>query len=147
MTTNVEAESRVALALIAAYRATQFCVNGVSPPFILTVDEPNGDLAKCHATHQVGCSAFITAWNPGSQPTAHADNDAAQVRLLALLRGRNYPLLAGLGIDPTGQWEGEESVLVLGIDRKTACEIGREFRQHGIVYAEADAVPRLLMLQ
>jgi hypothetical protein len=147
LTSNAAVESRVAPALIAAYRATHFCVAGVSPPFILKVDEANADLAQCHRAHGVDCSAFITAWNPGSQPTAQAANEAAQQRLLALLNTRRYRLLPGLGVDPAGQWEGEESVLVLGIDRPSACEIGREFRQHGIVWAGADAVPRLVMLQ
>lgn len=139
--------SRVAPALIAAYRATHFCVNSVAPPFILKVDEPNADLASCHARHGVNCSAFITAWNPGSQPTAHDDNQVAQQRLEARLHAGHYLLLGGLGIDPSGQWEGEESLLVLGIDRQRACDIGRECRQHGIVWAGADAVPRLVMLQ
>lgn len=147
MRPNAASESQVAPALIAAYRSTHFCVNGVSPPFILRIDEANADLAKCHAAHAVGCSAFITAWNPGSRQTRHEDNQAAQARLEALLRQRHYALLAGLGIDPTGQWEGEESLLVLGIDRQAACEIGREFHQHGIVWAGADAVPHLVMLQ
>lgn len=139
--------SRVAATLIAAYRATHYCVNGVSPPFLIRVDVPSPDLAQCHRAHGVECSAFLTAWNPGSRPTPEADNAAAQARLAALLAARGYRLLAGLGLDPTGQWEGEESFLVLGVAREVACAIGREFRQHGLVWAGADAVPRLVLLE
>jgi hypothetical protein len=140
------AGSSVGPTLIAAYRATYYCINGVSPPFLLKVDETNTDLATCHRSHGVMCSAFLTAWNPGSQPTPEEENRAAQQRLEALLRDRCYRLVDGLGVDPTGQWEGEESFLVLGIDRETACTVGRAFRQHGIVWSDADAVPRLLLL-
>ena len=145
--TSIETGSRVSPVLIAAYRATHFCVNGVQPPFIMRVDESNADLASCYATHGVRCSAFITAWNPGSQPTTDAANAAAQHRLEALLREQHFQFIDGLGVDPTGQWEGEESFLVLGIDQEAACDVGRLFHQHGIVWAGADAVPHLIMLQ
>ena len=139
--------SRVALTLIAAYRATHYCVNGVSPPFLLRIDEPNADLASCHRASGVHSSAFLTAWNPGSRPTAEEENEAAQQRLKDLLNARGFALLGGLGVDPSGQWAGEESLLVLGIRRDTACDIGRSFLQHGIVWADRDAVPRLVMLE
>ena len=139
--------SRVAATLIAAYRATHYCVNGVSPPFLLRIDERNTDLAACHRSRAVDCSAFLTAWNPGSQPLSDEENQGAQDRLRSVLEARGFALLEGLGVDPTGQWAGEESFLVLGIAREAACEVGREFRQHGIVWAGPDAVPHLVMLE
>jgi len=147
LTTQPPASSRVAPTLIAAYRATHYCVNGVSPPFLLRVDEVNADLAACHLARAVESSAFLTAWNPGSRPMVDEDNALAQDRLRRTLEARGYALLEGLGVDPTGQWAGEESFLVLGIGREAACELGREFRQHGIVWSGADAVPHLVMLE
>jgi hypothetical protein len=147
MSSEIAERSRVAADLIAAYRATHYCVNGATPPFLLRVDTANADLAAFHATHGVSCSAFLTAWNPGSRPTADDANHAAQERLRASLSARGFRIVDGLGVDPTGQWGGEESVLVLGISRTTACDIGREFSQHGIVWSGADAVPRLVMLE
>ncbi len=147
MTSQPADGSRVAPTLIAAYRATHYCVNGVSPPFLLRVDEANADLARCHADRGVACSAFLTAWNPGSRPMSEDENERAQERLRLLLEARGFPLIEGLGVDPTGQWEGEESLLVLGIPREVACEIGRSFRQHGVVWSDRDAVPRLVMLE
>jgi hypothetical protein len=141
------AESRVPATLIAAYRSTHYCVNGVSPPFLLRVDEANSDLAACHRAYGVDSSAFVTAWNPGSRPKTDEENQAAQQTLRDLLGARGFALLEGLGIDPTGQWGGEESLLVLGIGREAACEVGRTFRQHGIVWSDADCVPRLVLLE
>jgi hypothetical protein len=139
--------SRVDAALIAAYRATHYCVNGASPPFLLRVDMPNTDLAEFHAANGVQCSAFLTAWNPASRPVPDEINQSAQRRLKAHLAGHGLPIVEGLGVDPTGQWAGEESVLVLGIDLETACAVGRAFQQHGIVWSGADAIPHLVMLE
>ena len=147
MITHSSDSSRVAPTLIAAYRATDYCVNGVSPPFLMRVDEANPDLAACHRARAVDCSAFLTAWNPGSRTMPDEDNELAQARLRSTLEQRGLAFLEGLGVDPTGQWAGEESYLVLGIGREAACELGREFRQHGIVWSGADAVPHLLMLE
>jgi hypothetical protein len=138
--------SSVTPALLAAYRATHYCVRGVAQPFLLRVDEPSADLEACHRAHGVSCSAFLTAWNPGSRALPEEDNRAAQLRLSALLAERGFALLAGLGVDPTGQWEGEESLLVLGVERAEAIGIGRAFGQNGILYSGADAVPRLVLL-
>jgi len=139
--------SRVAAELIAAYRATHYCVNGATPPFLLRVDSANADLLAFHMAHGVRCSAFLTAWNPGSRPTPDEVNQAAQRRLTSGLQARGYRIVDGLGVDPTGQWGGEESVLVLGIELESACQVGREYCQHGIVWSGADAVPRLILLE
>lgn len=147
MSSKLAEWSRVDATLIAAYRATHYCVNGASPPFLLRVDVPNPDLAAFHASHGVQSSAFLTAWNPGSRPTPDEANQASQRRLSAHLSGAGYHVVEGLGVDPTGQWAGEESVLVLGIDLDTASEVGRAFAQHGIVWAGADAVPHLVLLE
>lgn len=141
------AGSNVTPTLIAAYRATLYCVNGVSPPFLLRIDEPSADLDACQRAAGVECSAFLTAWNPASQLQSPADNAVAQARLEASLRTSGYRLIEGLGLDPTGQWEGEESFLVLGMPRAAACEVGLEFGQNGCVWADRDAVPRLVLLR
>jgi hypothetical protein len=139
--------SRVAPTLIAAYRATHYCVNGVSPPFLLKIDEANSDLAACHREYGVDSSAFLTAWNPGSRATSDEENQSAQQELRAALEARGFAVLEGLGIDPAGQWAGEESLLVLGIGCDAAAELGRAFRQHGIVWSGRDSVPRLILLE
>ena len=139
--------SRVVAALIAAYRATHYCVNGVTPPFLMKVDQMSTDLDDCQRAHGVSCSAFLTAWNPWSRATAEEINHAAQRELAALLSGRGHRVLEGLAVDPTGHWEGEESFLVLGIGCNEAIEVGRKFRQNGFLWSAADAVPRLVLLE
>lgn len=138
--------SRLSPSLLAAYRATRYEVTGAMPPFVLRVDEPSAALAACHRAHDVRCSAFVTAWNPGSRPAAAAANAAAAATLEERLRARGYRLLAGRGVDPAGRWPAEESVLVLGLDHDAACRIARQFGQAGLVCAGDDAVPRLVLL-
>jgi Protein of unknown function (DUF3293) len=138
--------SRLPPSLVAAYRATRYEVTAASPPFELRVDETSVALATCHRVHDVRCSAFVTAWNPGSRQAAAAVNSAAGAALEQRLRARGYRLLAGRGVDPAGRWPVEDSVLVLGLERDAACEIARQFGQAGLVCAGDDAVPRLVLL-
>jgi hypothetical protein len=138
--------SRLPASLVAAYRATRYEVTAATPPFALCVDEPSVALAACHRAHDVRCSAFVTAWNPGSRQAAAAVNSAAGTALEQRLRVRGYRLLAGRGVDPAGRWPAEDSVLVLGLERDAAREIARQFGQAGLVWAGDDAVPRLVLL-
>jgi hypothetical protein len=142
---NLE-RSRWPPALVAAYRAARYEVTAATPPFALRVDEPSVALATCHRAHDVRCSAFVTAWNPGSRQAAAAVNSAAATALEQCLRGRGYRLLAGRGVDPAGRWPAEDSVLVLGLEHDAACEIARQFGQAALVCAGDDAVPRLVLL-
>jgi hypothetical protein len=138
--------SRLTPALLAAYRATRYEVSAAVPPFVLRVDEASPALADCHRANGVDCSAFLTAWNPGSVRAPAAANAATAVELERRLKVLGQQWLAGRAVDPAGAWEAEASVLVLGIGRAEAAAIGREFGQAGLVYAGHDAIPRLLLL-
>ena len=133
--------------LITAYRATHYCVTGVPEAFVLRIDQHSPYLAACHQSHGVSTSAFLTAYNPLSQPTGDAANEAAQTRLANRLREGSYLYLDGLGLDPSGDWPAEPSLLVLGITLNDAWSIGVEFAQNGFVWCAPDAVPRLVLLR
>jgi hypothetical protein len=130
--------------LLAVYRATHYEVNWDRGAFVLRIDQRSGSLAACHRAFGVSCSAFITAWNPRSQPADDASNAAAQDRLQARLHNEGYRTVAGVGEDPTGAWPAEHSLLVLGMNAADAQRVGRAFDQSAVVVAGTDAVPRLL---
>jgi len=132
--------------LLAAYLATHYKVTGTPRPFILRVGQRSAELASVHIANGVSCSAFITAWNPRSVSQSEGINRAAQGRLEAELAAIGLTLLAGFGEDPSGAWPGEPSVLVLGIARSEAKQIGRAFGQRAIVWSGETAVPELLVL-
>ena len=132
--------------LVDAYRRTEFRVADRDWNFVLRIDGASTVLAVCHEAFGVTRSAYLTAWNPRSEPTSCEVNEAAQARLETELTTAGLPFLRGEGVDPSGQWSGEPSVLVLGISTDDAMRLGGEYGQNAIVVAARDAVPRLVMV-
>lgn len=131
--------------LLAAYRRTEYRVDDQGYRFVLRVDERSSPLRACHVAFGVTCSTFITAWNPRSAPTPHDVNEVAMARLEQELTSAGLRWLRGEGIDPAGDWPGEPSLLVLGLEETNAVALARRFEQNAVVCAKADAVPRLVM--
>jgi hypothetical protein len=143
----MQAMTTVLPELAEAYHRTEFRVADRGWQFVLRHGEHSTVLAECHAAFGVTCSAYITAWNPRSEARSQAENEIAQVRLEAELLAEGQPFLRGEGVDPTGSWPGEPSVLVLGISGPEAQRLGRVYGQNAIVLAGKDAVPRVVMLE
>jgi hypothetical protein len=131
--------------LLAAYRRTEYRVDDAGYAFVLRVGEPSDALRDCHAAFGVNCSTFITAWNPRSTPTPGEQNAAAMARLEQAVAALGCRWLRGEGIDPHGDWPGEPSVLVLGLDEAAAVGLAGRFDQHAIVCSGVDATPRLVI--
>ncbi len=133
-------------ALEAIYRRARYRVDAPDAAFTLAVDVPSAALLACHRDHRVGCSAFLTAANPGSVPRTAPENEAAQARLCAAIAALGLDSLPGAGVDPDGVWPEEPSHLVLGLAADAAARLAHEFQQAGLLVAGADGVPRLVML-
>ena len=132
--------------LIEAYRATLFTV--LEPrPLTLRVDHHSAELAELFKEMGVSSAGYLTAWNPYSDETSAAGNEAAQLSLIRSLSLEGYPTLKALGVDPAGEWPGEESVFVPALDVERAKSLGVEFGQNAIVWAGSDAVPKLVLLR
>lgn len=132
--------------LIRAYRETEYRVHG-TPGFVLRVDAASADLLALHARHRVTSSAFLTACNPYGRKLDSAENERRQRALAGALGARGFVCLPGIGQHPTGDWPGEDSILALGLRLDEAQALGDEFEQNAIVWAGADAVPRLILLR
>jgi len=138
--------SRLPSDLITAYRQTHYRV--FSPrPFILRIDTASEQLAAVHRARGVECSAFLTAWNPHSRIASRSLNATSQEDLRSELARRDLTILEGIGEHPSNGWEGEPSLLVLGLRRAEAEKLGRRFEQNSIVWADSDCVPRLILLR
>ena len=131
--------------LLDAYRRTEYRVLDGDNPFVMRVDEECAPLRRCHEAFAVRCASFLTAWNPCSTPTPYAVNDAAMERLSHDVVALGLRALPGIGVDPAGQWPGEPSLLVLGLDVPAALTLARAYRQHAIICAGSDAVPHLVV--
>ncbi len=99
----------------------------------------------CHKRHRVDCSAFITAWNPFSQPLTAQENEERHQALIAEIKSRSLSFLPGVGQHPSNNWLGEQSVLVLGLSLEAAKTLGRRFEQNAVVWTGRDGVPQLVL--
>jgi hypothetical protein len=132
--------------LILAYEATDFRV--LEPQeFTLRVGQRSAELQSLYDDLGVTCAGCLTAWNPFSKEASECENQNAQRQLLRKLSLEGFPALNALGIDPSGDWPGEESVFVPGISLDRAKVLGSEFGQNAIVWAGPDAVPQLVLLR
>lgn len=132
--------------LIMAYEATDFRV--LEPQeFTLRVGQRSAELQSLYDDLGVTCAGYLTAWNPFSKEASECENQNAQRQLLRKLSLEGFPALNAIGIDPSGDWPGEESVFVPGISLDRAKVLGSEFGQNAIVWAGPDAVPQLVLLR
>ena len=134
-------------ALLQKYRETEYRVRGDGGAFVLELDRPCEALAGIFRERRAASAAFISAFNPYSQATSRAENEAADARLKSRLAELGFEVIDAFGSDGTPDGWSEPSCLVLGITREAAEALGRDFRQNAIVFAGADAVPRLVLLR
>lgn len=65
---------------VQAYLETEYRVYG-EPGFTLRVGQASADLLAAHKRQKADCSAFLTAFNPFSEPCDDAANQARQAAL------------------------------------------------------------------
>ena len=132
--------------LIMAYETTDFRV--LAPrEFTLSVGQRSAELHALYVELGLTCAGYLTAWNPFSKEASELENENAQRQLLWQLSLEGFPALNALGIDPSGDWPGEESVFVPGLSLDRAKLLGSEFGQNAIVWAGSDAMPQLVLLR
>lgn len=139
-------ESQIDADTIQAYLGTEYRVLGRSP-FTLRIGVLSEALVRTHAAHGSECSAFLTACNPFSQTLDDAANEARRSELERELVRRALPFIDGIGEHPSNGWPAEPSCLVLGIALDDAKALGVQFGQNAIVWSDADARPRLILLR
>ena len=132
--------------LILAYEATDFRV--LEPQeFTLRIGQRSAELQSLYVDMGVTCAGYLTAWIPFSKEASELENENAQQQLLRQLSLEGFPALNALGIDPSGDWPGEESVFVPGLSLDRAKLLGSKFGQNAIVWVGPDAVPQLVLLR
>ena len=119
--------------LEAAYRATHFVVEDPRWSGVILVGEPTPELDDFLRDQGGADWAYITAYNPRSELLSDDVNQARHNDLIQMLEVDEIPWLSGFGRTPDGSWPSDPSVLVCGIARATAVEIGRTFGQNAIV--------------
>lgn len=138
-------DTAIAADKVAAYRATQYRIGGPEP-FTLKIGTKSDALLQLYRKTGQTCSVFITAFNPFGQAQSAEANEAAHSRLGEHLRALSRHVIEGTGY-PSGDWPHELSYFALGISEGAARDLGHRFDQDAVVWAGADAVPRLLLLR
>lgn len=139
--------SKIPAGLIASYRAADYQAGAGSAVVVLRIDQYSESLSQLLAASGQQCAVFITAYNPCSQPQNLAANQAAHARLRDELSYLTGQIIEGTGSDPTGAWPPEQSLFALGVDLDKSKALGRQFGQNAVVWAGADAIPRLILLR
>jgi len=132
--------------LINAYRQTHYHVF-TNDPITLKVGEINHALIKLYDQYEVKQCAFITAYNPYSSKTTLDDNQDRQRRLKAVIQTLNLDFIEGEGKHPDGQWEGEPSFFVLGIEREWADSMAKTFEQNAYIWTDSYGRAHLRILR
>ena len=133
--------------LVKTFQTTRFIVCAPDREIILRIGELNPKLNELTAKYEAFSCAFVTAWNPGSVRLSELNNQERQTQLMSEVRRRGYPFLLGRGIGESEEWPSEPSILVTGIRRESAEDLGRLFEQLAIVFAERGNPPELLLCQ
>lgn len=133
-------------ATLRAYRETHYRVLG-DMPMTLRIDEASAALAALHRAHGVASSAFITAANPFSQHCDDAANARRQQALAQDMAQMGLRAIDAAGEHPSNGWPAEASLLVPGLSLEDARRLGEKYEQNAVVWSDADAVPRLVLLR
>jgi hypothetical protein len=131
--------------LVEAYRRTTFAADTPRGRLALRIGEASAELDSLLASLGVRSWAYVTAWNPGSVQRGDKENERRQRELVATVATCGLTAYAGEGIGNDGRWPSEPSLLILGIARVQAIELGRQFGQVAIVYGERGAPAELAL--
>lgn len=134
---------------IRAYEQTDYRIAWRESAFVLKIGRASAELRALYAQTGTASALFITAFNPLGSMVSDAANAQAHERLrgdLAAL-GVAHEEGEGVGTDAQEDWPAEKSFLALGVDEARAGELGRRYGQDAVVWADADGVPRLLLLR
>ncbi|HET7402517.1 MAG TPA: DUF3293 domain-containing protein, partial [Usitatibacter sp.] len=130
--------------LLDLYREStyRFCDDGGI--VALRIGVPSAALRALMQSRGVATAAYLTAWNPASEPLPFEVNRERNDRLRAELRSMGYEYLDGEG--GKDDWL-EESYLVPGMSLEDAHDLASRHGQAAFVFCERDGVPRLVVAE
>lgn len=128
--------------LARAYTAADYAVALDGDTLPLRVGRPARDL---EAYWPAACYAFVSAWNPASEPHSDSVNQAADARLVARLQAAGVQRHAAWAQDAAGQWR-EPGWLLADLGDLAVNALARDFGQAGVLAWRRGEPVRLRML-
>jgi hypothetical protein len=133
--------------LMRAYRQTSFLADTPRGRLRLGIGEKSPELEALLAAEGARSWAYVTAYNPGSSLLSDRENVQRQEALERAVSQKGFVFFRGAGVGDDGQWPAEPSLLILGVARNQAIDLGRRFGQRAVVYGEAGGSPELLAIE
>ena len=130
--------------LLDLYRESTYRFCDDSGIVALRIGEPSAALQALMQSRGVASAAYLTAWNPGSEPLPFEANRERNDRLRAELRSMGFEYLDGEG--GKDEWL-EESYLVPGMSLQDAHDLASRHGQAAFVFCERDGVPGLVITE
>ena len=128
--------------LINAYRKTEYCI--FKPAIVIKIGELSESLDELLKQYDQQDWTFISACNPYSKILSDTENNERHLHLKEAMKAYKY--FEGEGIGEDLSWKPEKSLLVIGINRENAIEVGRHFKQNAIVIGEVGKPAALKLL-
>lgn len=141
------ANSEISPELIAIYKIAIYQANVEAEIITLHIDLYSASLYRLLLKTGHQCAVFITAFNPLSQQQNRRENLICNRQLYKALTQHSNAIFNGVSSDPAKIWPAEKSFLALGINLKLAKKLGKQFNQNAIVWTDAMAIPRLVLLR
>ncbi|MCA9090420.1 MAG: DUF3293 domain-containing protein [Planctomycetaceae bacterium] len=119
-----------------AYRSTTFRVDHPEGPIDIHIGGHQSRVdALLRETGDVSW-AFVTAHNPKSGLLSAEKNAVRHNAFCDGIQRSGLPFFPGRGIGTDPGWQAEESLLILGIEREEAIDLGQMWGQNAIVFGE-----------
>ena len=129
--------------LINSYTNAEYWVDEFNEP--IKIGQINCEIEDLLKQNNSESWCFITAWNPMSKELPLSENRKRNNALKSDLS--KYKIFEGEGRDPNGEWNAEQSFLVLDISIDNAKFLAKKYRQKAFIFAKVNKPPDLVIIK
>ena len=133
--------------LLDAYLRTSFEASTPVGRVTIRIGKRSAEVDALLHKNDVSEWAFITAYNPASKELTSEENQKRHTELEADIRESGLFCFQGEGIGDNPEWPPETSLLILGLARDAAIEVGAKYGQNAIVYGRLGQAAELVVLK
>jgi triacylglycerol esterase/lipase EstA (alpha/beta hydrolase family) len=127
-----------------AYRATSYLLFLPEYTVSLRIEEPASALDDWLAREGYKTWAFISAYNPRSQPLSKEENRIRHQQLIEHVESRHQPWREGMGRPDRSDWKPEYGLFLPGITKRDAMALARRFQQNALLFGTRGQPPQLI---
>lgn len=125
-----------------AYLNTNYTV--FNPSITIKIGENNAELDRLLLSNNATEWAYITPFNPFSKVLSEEENNQRFEELKNKITA--YLFFEGEGVGTDSTWRPEKSLLIIGITKDKAIDIGKEYEQNTIVLGNINHPAELILL-